>query len=264
MDNMENKIVWITGASSGIGEALAYELAQAGAKLILSSRRNDELERVRTACMFSEKHVIVPLDLEHYTELEDKVNSVLEEHGVVDVLINNAGVSHRYLVVDSNLELDKKVIDINFFGALAITRPVLKKMLERNCGHIAVVSSMLGLYGMQTRSAYSASKHALRGYFESLRNELFHTNIHITLIYPGYVNTHITQNALLGDGTHFGKMDAFHANAISASKCAKKIVDAINHKKAVVVISGFKERFGVLLNRFFPALFRRLAPKFKV
>ena len=149
-------------------------------------------------------------------------------------------------------------------GVTTLTRPILKKMLLRNSGQIAVVSSMLGLYGMQSRSAYSASKHALRGYFESLRNELFRTKVKITLIYPGYIHTHITQNALMADGTRFGQIDTAHKKGIPAEHCAKKIVRAINDEKATVVISHFKERFGAFMSRFFPRLFRYLAPRFTI
>lgn len=261
---LKNKTVWITGASSGIGEALAYEMARAGAKIILSARSENELQRVRAACMFSEKQCIVPLDLEKSNELEGIVTRVWETHGPIDILINNAGLSQRYLVADANFELDKRIMDTNFLGTIALTRPVLKRMLLRNSGQIAVVSSMLGLYGIQTRAAYSASKHALRGYFESLRNELVKTEINITLIYPGYIKTQITQNALLADGTPFGRIDDSHAKGILPEICAQKIVKAIEHKKPVVFIAGAKERFGAFLARFFPSLFRYLSPRFEV
>ncbi len=262
--SFENKVVWITGASSGIGEALAYEYARAGAKLILSSRNEAELDRVCMACMNADKHVIIRLDLEQYPALEELSASVWEEHGPMDVLINNGGVSQKYLVAESTLELDKKIMDINFFGAIALTRPIVKRMTQRNKGHIAVVSSMLGLYGIQTRSAYSASKHALRGYFESLRNELFKTDVKITLIYPGYINTHITQNALISNGKSFGRNDEAHENGITPEECAKRIVKAINNKKPDVMIAGIKERFGAFMSRFFPSIFRYLSPKFEV
>jgi dehydrogenase/reductase SDR family member 7B len=261
---LNNKTVWITGASSGIGEALAYEMARAGAKVILSARSEKELQRVQAACPFPEKHCVVPLDLAKQDEMENKVSSVWEMHGPIDILVNNAGLSQRYQVVDSHFELDKQIMDINFLGTIALTRPVLTRMLQRNSGQIAVVSSMLGLYGIQTRAAYSASKHALRGYFESLRNELFNTEIDITLIYPGYIKTQITQNALLADGTHFGRVDNAHAKGIAPEKCAQKIVNAIVHKKPVVFIAGAKERFGAFLARFFPGLFRYLSPRFEV
>jgi short-subunit dehydrogenase len=264
MSNMNNKVVWITGASSGIGEALAYELAQSGATLILSARNEIELERVRAACQFSQRHQVIPLDLENNLDLEAKINAAIEQHGPIDVLINNAGISQRYLVADSSFAVDKKIIDVNLLGAIAMTRPVLKHMLARNQGQIAVVSSMLGLYGIQSRAAYSASKHGLRGYFESLRNELAQTAVRITLVYPGYIGTEITKNAMTADGGHYGGMDKVHAKGIPASVCAKKIIHALEQQKAVVIISGFKERLGAFMNRFFPALFRIIAPKFKI
>ena len=232
MNTLKDKTVWITGASSGIGEALAYEMARAGAKVILSGRNEKELHRVRQGCVHPENHTIVPFDLEKYHDLEDKAQAVWGQHGPIDILINNGGISQRYLVADATLQQDEKVMDINFFAAIALTRPVLKEMLVRNSGHLVVTASMLGMYGMQTRSAYSASKHALRGYFESLRNELVNTGIKITLVYPGYVNTQISKNALLANGTTYGKIDKFHTNAISPEICAQKIRKAIEHDKA--------------------------------
>lgn len=264
METFDNKTVWITGASSGIGEALAYDLAKKGARLILSARNQVELERVRQHCVAPEKHVVVPLDLEQYDILEEKALNVWNGHGPIDILINNGGLSQRYRSLDGSLALDKKIMDINYFGTIALSRPVVKKMVERKTGHIAVVSSMLGHYGIQTRTAYSASKHALKGYFESLRNELYKTNVHITMIYPGFINTHISENALMANGASYGAMDKSHKTGISVSKCAQKITQAICRQQAVVYISGFKERFGLFMARYFPALFRAISPKFDV
>ncbi|HRD68949.1 MAG TPA: SDR family oxidoreductase [Legionella sp.] len=261
---LSNQTVWITGASSGIGEALAYEFARSGARLILSARTETELNRVKATCEHPERHHVVPLDLEQSQDLESLAQNVWNEFGPIDILVNNGGMSQRYKVADSSFKLDKKIMDVNFFGAVALTRPVLKNMLQRNSGQIVVISSMLGLYGIQTRSAYSASKHALRGYFESLRNELYQTSIGITLVYPGYVNTHITQNALLADGAPFGKTDSVHTNGIPPEFCAKKIVRGVEQRKPIIIVSQFKERFGAFIARFFPGLFRYLSPKFEV
>ncbi|CDZ78724.1 Putative oxidoreductase SadH [Legionella massiliensis] len=260
----KDKTVWITGASSGIGESLAYELAKAGARLILSARNEAELQRVKEACLASESHTIVPIDLEKYHLLETTANKVWEEHGPIDVLICNAGVSQRYLVVESKLDLDEKIMDTNFWGTIALTRPILKKMLERQSGHLAVTSSMLGLYGVQTRAAYSASKHALRGYFESLRNELFKTKIKITLIYPGYINTKISKNALVADGRSYGQSDALHIKGIAPQLCAQKIIYAIEHEKPQLIVAGPKERFGLVMARFFPAIFRHFSSRLDI
>jgi dehydrogenase/reductase SDR family member 7B len=264
METLNDKTVWITGASSGIGEALAYEIAKQGARLILSARNQDALERVRQHCISPEKHVIVPIDLEQYDALEEKANRVWGDHGPIDILINNGGLCQRYRSMDGSLALDKKIMDINYFGTIALSRPIVKKMVERKTGHIAVVSSMLGHYGIQTRTAYSASKHALKGYFESLRNELHKTNVYITMIYPGYINTHISENALMANGSSYGAMDKSHKTGVSATKCAQKITQAICARKAVVYISGFKERFGLFMARYFPTLFRAISPKFEV
>lgn len=264
MTQLRDKTVWITGASSGIGEALAYEMAQAGAKVILSARHEKELQRVRENCVHPGIHVVIPFDLENYHVLEDKANEVLKQHGPIDLLINNGGISQRYLATDALLKVDEKIMHTNFLGTIALTRPVLKGMLERNSGHIVTVSSILGFYGMQTRSAYSASKHALRGYFESLRNELAKTEIKITMVYPGYVKTQISTHALLGNGSSYGKIDRFHLNAIPPEKCAEKIKGAIELDKPELIVAGLKERFGLLIMRFLPAVFRFLAPRLEV
>jgi short-subunit dehydrogenase len=260
----KDKTVWITGASSGIGEALAYELSRTGARLILSARNQQELQRVLSGCDCAEKHLIIPLDLENYHQLEDLANRIWEEHGPIDVLINNAGLSQHYLVADSKFESDEKIININLLGTIALTRPVLKRMLERNQGQIAVTLSMLGFYGMQTRCAYSASKHGLKGYFEGLRNELFKSNIKITLIYPGYIKTQIAKHALIADGRAAGQNDKFHKQGIAVARCAEKIIYAIEHEKPEQIVAGMKERFGLLLVRYFPGLFRLLSPKFDI
>jgi len=256
MQGISGKTVWLTGASSGIGEALAYELALKGAKLILSARNEGELMRVRRGCMSPEIHHVVRLDLEQYHQLEVLSEEVWEKYGPIDVLVNNAGVSQRYLALESSLSLDEKIMAVNYFGSVALTRPVLKHMAKRDIGHIVTVSSVLGLYGVQTRTAYAASKHALRGYFNSLRNELVHTSLKITNIYPGYVKTNVSQNALTADGSRHGKTDEGHKAGLSPTSCAKRIVLAIERDEAEVVIAKGREFFGVYLSRFMPRLFR--------
>lgn len=264
MRDLNGKRIWLTGASSGIGEALAYELAAKGAKLILSARNIPELNRVRLACRSPDDHHIVPLDLERYKALETIANEVWSSHGAIDVLINNAGISQRYLALESSMVLDEKIMTVNVFGTLALTRPLLKRMTARNIGHIVTVSSVLGLYGVQTRTTYAASKHALRGYFNSLRNELFATNLKVTNIYPGYVTTNVSQNALTADGKPYGKMDEGHSKGLSPVDCAKRIVRAIERDEAEVVVAKGKEFFAVFLARYFPALFRYVSARSQV
>ena len=264
MRDLSGKRIWLTGASSGIGEALAYILADKGAKLILSARNVTELNRVRLGCRSPDAHQVVPLDLEQYRGLEALAEDVWGRFGPIDVLINNAGVSQRYLALESTMALDEKIMATNFFGTLALTRPLLKKMAARKIGHIVTVSSVLGLYGVQTRTSYSASKHALRGYFNSLRNELYGTNLRVTNIYPGYVTTKVSQNALNAEGQAYGKMDEGHSKGLSPAACAQRIVKAIERDETEVVVAKGKELLGVYISRFFPALFRMVSARSKV
>lgn len=264
MRELSGKLIWLTGASSGIGEALAYELAKKGAKLILSARNTSELNRVRSSCAAPETHHVVPLDLEQYLGLEGLANEIWAHHGKIDILINNAGVSQRYLALESSIGLDEKIMAVNFFGTVALTRPLLRKMVGKGVGHIVTVSSVLGLYGVQTRTTYAASKHALRGYFNSLRNEIFGTGVVITNIYPGYVTTKVSENALTATGSMHGKMDEGHSKGMSARDCAKRIVLAIERDEDEVVVAKGKELLGVYLSRFFPGLFRWVSVRSRV
>jgi dehydrogenase/reductase SDR family protein 7B len=264
MRDFAGKTVWITGASSGIGEALAYALARKGARLILSARQQTELERVRAACLNPDQHQVLRVDLEAYEGLEKLADEVWESCGPIDCLVNNAGLSQRYLGIESSLALDERIMKVNFFGTTALTRPVLRKMLARGSGQIAVLSSVLGLYGIQTRTAYSASKHALRGYFNSLRNELVASPITISLIYPGYVRSKVSENALAADGAPYGKVDEGHKRAMSPADCAAQIVRALERDKAETIIAGPKEYLGVILSRYSPALFRHLSARMQV
>jgi dehydrogenase/reductase SDR family protein 7B len=264
MTTLQGKTVWLTGASSGIGEALAYELAGRGCRLILSARNEQELRRVQSVCRAPDQHGVVPFDISLYHGLEAAADAVWERYGPIDILINNAGVSQRYTALEGRLDLDAKIMDTNFFGTIALTRPLLKRMVARKSGHIVTISSVLGLYGVQTRTAYAASKHALRGYFQSLRNEIRGSQVMITNIYPGYVTTNVSRNALKADGSAYGKVDAGHAAGIRPEICARKIVKAIEDDKAEVVIAKGKEWLGVVLSRFTPALFRYLSSRSNV
>ncbi len=264
MTDFANKTVWITGASSGIGEALAYKFSKLGAKLLISSRDETRLNEVRAACDNPLLHHVVPMDLERYRDLDAVAEETWKEYGPIDVLINNAGVSQRYRVDEGEIELDEKIMNINFLGTIALTRPVLRKMLERQSGHIAVVSSVLGLFGIQSRSAYCASKHALRGYFESLRNELSGSKIDLTMIYPGYVKTNVSRNAITVGGRNYGVTDKQHSTAMSSEDSAEKIVAAIKRKKPILIFGGTREMASVYLSKNAPSVFRFLSSRIKV
>lgn len=261
--NFKNKVVWITGASSGIGEALAYAFAQQGAKLILSARKEKELLRVKEGCNNNPQVIVQPLDVGIHDDIDRVMPPVFEQMGGVDIVVINAGISQRDRVVNTAIAVDKKIMDVNYFGAIACAKIALPTMLQQGSGHLVVTSSVMGKFGTPWRSAYSASKHALHGYFDSLRGELYEDNIDVTIICPGYVNTNVTINALKGDGGENAKKAAATAKGMKPDDFAAKAIRAIAKKKKEVLIGG-KEIYAVYLKRFFPTIFANLVKNVKV
>jgi dehydrogenase/reductase SDR family member 7B len=263
MNTNKNKIVWITGASSGIGEALAQAFAVEGAKLILSARRNDELVRVKNSLKLNDADVLIlPLDLSDTSKVNELTQQVISKFGRIDILVNNGGMSQRSLAKDTSLENDRKLMEINFFGTVALTKSVLPFMLKQKSGHIIAMSSISGKFGFYLRSAYSASKHALHGFFESLRMEIFNDNIKVMIICPGRIKTNISINALTSDGNRHNKMDESTDQGISAEECARQILKGIKNNKEELFIGG-KELRAVWIKRFFPTLFSKMIRKQK-
>ena len=160
-----NKRIWITGASSGIGEALAYAFAAEGAHIIISARRVEELERVMGGCDGAASVQIVPLDLQDYKSIPALVSDVLREQGKVDILVNNGGISQRSLALETDIEIDRKLMEVNYLGTVAMTKAILPSMLTHQLGHIVTITSLTGKFGTKLRSGYAASKHALHGFF---------------------------------------------------------------------------------------------------
>ncbi|HMG91885.1 MAG TPA: SDR family oxidoreductase [Chryseolinea sp.] len=265
MSELKNKVIWLTGASSGIGEALAYELADKGAKLILSARRKEELERVKGNCKQAVRDDIriLPLDLAQPQSLEAATKTAIQFHGHVDVLINNGGISQRSLALESSMDVYRRLMEVNFFGAVALTKYILPHFVSRKQGHIATLSSVAGKYGTPYRSGYAASKHALHGFFDSVRAEHFKDNVTITMLCPGVINTPITMSALTGDGTPMNKMDEWQSKGKPVKWCAEKIVHAIENKKEEAYIGG-KEVFLIYIRRFLPFLYYRIIRNVKV
>lgn len=254
-----DKIVWITGASSGIGEALAYQFAKEGAKLVISSRRGKELQRVRenviTECL------IIPLDLTDNLSVENAVHIAIKHYGKIDVLINNAGISQRALALDTQQIVDRKIMEVNYFGTINMTKKVLPYMIENGSGQIAVITSLVGKFGFPLRSGYAASKHALHGFFETLQIEL-KNHIYITIICPGRIKTNISFNALNQDGSVYLQMDEGQDKGMSADDCADKIVTCIYKKQREVYIGGF-DILMVYIKRYFPSLFHVIVSTIK-
>ncbi|MDP5140104.1 MAG: SDR family oxidoreductase, partial [Spirosomaceae bacterium] len=224
-----SKVIWITGASAGIGEATAYEFAKdKNVKLVLSARRLEELERVKENVNLPKQNILIlPMDVTKIELFEENVKQVISAFGRIDVLFNNAGISQRGSVAESKFENYRTIMEINFFGVVALTQAVLPIMLKQKSGNIAVTSSVSGKLGTPMRSGYCASKHALHGFFDSLRAEVWRENVHVTLICPGYIKTDISKNAITADGEKHGKMDKNQEKGLSAADCAVRIVNAI-------------------------------------
>jgi len=261
MKNLKEKVVWITGASSGIGEELAYAFAKEGAFLVLSARNTEKLEQVKTTCLrTTSKCWVQPTDFSGTNQLEEVVNVVLEQAGRIDLLINNAGRSQRSLAKETPLENDRSIMELNFFSVVALSKLVLPQMLKNQSGHFVVISSISGKFGFPLRTAYSASKHAVQGYFESLRAELINDNIKVTIVSPGRIKTNISRNALTQNGLSYNKMDDGQAKGMSAEVCAAQIVKAIKKDRKELLV-GHKEIIMVYIRRFIPLLYHKLVTK---
>lgn len=258
MKPFEKKVVWITGASSGIGEALALEFAREGARLVLSARRADELQRVKTATGLPDADALVlPLDLTDPAALPAAVETVLARFGAVHVLVQNAGISQRSLVHDTSLDIHRRIFEVNYFGVVALTKALLPSMRAGRSGHFVVISSVTGYVATPLRSAYAASKHAVRAFFDALRAENHDLGLRVTVACPGYVRTDVSKNALHGDGSRHGRMDRNQERGMSPEACARRIVRAVKAEK-LEVYPGGKEVFGIYVKRWLPGLAARL------
>ncbi|MEO0895003.1 MAG: SDR family oxidoreductase [Bacteroidota bacterium] len=257
----KDQVVWITGASSGIGEACVYESVKEGAIVIASARREKELQRVKNACGDKAAQVhVLPLDLTQSANFAELAKEVFEQHGKIDVLINNGGISQRSLVHEAPLSVDRKIFEVNFFGQVALTKAVLPYMLEKKHGQIAAISSVVGKFGFPLRSAYAASKHALHGFFETVDLELSDKGVQTTMVCPGRIKTAVSINALTGDGTPANEMDPGQENGMAAEECARQIMKAIHKRKKEVYIGRF-EILAIYFKRYMPWLFRIIARK---
>lgn len=201
--DFKGKTIWITGASAGIGEAIAIEFAVYGAKLILSSRRKEELERVAEICRKSGSECFVyPFDLSISSEIQEVADKILNKFGKVDILVNNGGISQRSLIIETPMEVIRRIMEVDFFGGVILTKKVLPAMITNQYGHIIVISSVSGIFGFPLRSAYSAAKHAIHGFYETLWAELHENGINVTIVCPGRISTNISLSALTGKASH--------------------------------------------------------------
>ena len=261
-DSLSGKKVWITGASSGIGEALAHELCSRGALVLASARRKERLEQLQKDARGPGRIEILPLDVSETDEARSWVEDAEAKVGAIDVLVHNAGISQRSLVAETTLEVDRRIMEVNYFGVVALTKALLPRFVERRRGHFVVVSSVTGYVGTPERSAYAASKHALHGFFESLRAEQHERGLRVTMVCPGFVDTDITHSALSGDGKAYGQRATTNASGITPDACAKAIASGIEHQKREVYVGG-KEIAGIYLRRFVPGVLATALRKIK-
>ena len=259
----ENQVVWITGASSGIGEALALEMAAAGAKLVLSARRKEELERV--AALAKERGCtevfVLPLDVTNFDSHQGVMDSVLKKFGHIDVLINNAGIGQASLIVRTDMETYRKLFEVNFFSQIALTKTVLPHMLKRKSGHIAVTSSVSGKVGSASRAGYSATKHAILGWFDCLRVEGAQHGLKVTTIVPGYINTPISYSSLRGNGEPYKKVNEDNALGMDVTKCAKVVMKGFRKNKDEIAVGSGIEMWATTLRYWAPKLLFKLTEK---
>lgn len=258
MTEFFEKVIWITGASSGIGEAIATELGKANAKLVLSARRADELERVAAQTGLPVSHLLIlPMDITDTERFPVHVETVLHRFGRIDYVFQNAGLTQRSTVINTDFSVYKRLMDVNFFGVVALTKAILPIMISQRNGHFVVTSSVAGKLGTKQRSGYCASKHALHGFFDSLRAETHKDGLRITIVCPGYIKTPISLHALGADGQLHGQMDANQEQGLPADEFARRLLRAVSAQKEEVYIGG-KEIYGIYLKRFLPGLLSRI------
>jgi short-subunit dehydrogenase len=261
----KDKVVWIIGASSGIGEALAYHLNDLGSKLIISSRRTHELNRVKMAARHPENICILPLDLLNFSLFKEKTEAAFSVYTQIDYVFLNGGTSSRGFVSEMKFEVQQKLMDLNYFSYVLLTKEILPFFKKQRKGTFVVTSSIMGKIGTPNRSAYAASKHALHGFFDCLRAEIAQDNLRVILLTPGHVSTNISLHTLTSDGSPNMKRNKVHENGLSAGKAASQILKAIQKKKKEVYIGKKfnREHLSLYLFRFCPGLFYKIVEKMK-
>lgn len=262
-DFFTDKTVWITGASSGIGEALVTAFIKGGSRVIASSNDEEGLMKVAAKCSAMKGSIItVPFDLSEMSGIEETVADIIKKEGRIDLLLNIGGISQRALIKDTPLRLDRRIMEINYFGTIALTKAVLPYMISNGGGHIVATSSISGRFGFPLRSAYSASKQALHGFFETLLLEHRSDNIRVSVLIPGRVRTNISFHALTSSGMEHGKLDEGLAGGISPEKAAQQIIRGIRRNRREVLV-GSKELIMLGIRKYLPWLFFRIAGRIK-
>jgi len=263
MGSIQGKTIWVTGASSGIGKSLVLLLSSYSCNLIISSRRENELNRVKALCGNTDNISVLPLDLKNHEETLDLAQKAISFYGKVDILVNNAGISQRSLIKDTKLEVYEQLMNINYLGTVALSKAILPHFIANKSGHFVTVTSLMGKFGSPYRSGYCGAKHALHGFFDVMRMEHEGDGVKVTMVCPGFVQTNVAKNALTADGSPQKDDDAATQNGITPELAAKKMVSAIENDKFEVYVGG-KEVKGIYLKRFFPKLLHIIVLKSQV
>jgi len=259
----KNKVIWITGASSGIGKGLVLALSKLDCQIIISSRKETDLNKIKQLCPKPENIATLPFDLANYNNMKPIVNKAISLFGSIDLLINNGGISQRSLILDTDIAVDKKLMDVDYLGTVALSKALLPHFIKNQSGHYVVVTSLMGKFSSPYRSGYCGAKHALHGFFDAMRMEHQKDNVKVTIICPGFVNTNIAKNALIDDGSLQNSQDIATENGLSITTFCNRMIKAIQREKFEAYI-GKKEIIGVYLKRFFPKLLHRLVMKSQV
>lgn len=262
--DLTGKVVWITGASSGLGKALVKECALQGADVILTARRYEELEKVRVTLLNPERHVSVCADITDESQVRHAYAQVLAAKGRIDWLINNAGLSQRALIQDTTMQTERAIMEVDYFSQVFLTKTVLPTFIAQKSGRIAFVSSVAGLLGTQYRASYSAAKAAIHMWANSLRAEVSQEGIGVSVIFPGFVKTNVSFNALNGEGKPQGHQDEAIENGLEPDLFAQNTVSALLAGEEYIVVGGAKEKLGVWVSRLSPSTLYKMIRKMKV
>lgn len=263
-ETLAGKVVWITGGSSGLGQALAIECAQHGAQVVLTARRFEELERVRLSLNNPDQHISIPADITDENQVRHAYEDVLKAKGRIDWLFNNAGLSQRALIAETSMQTERAIMEVDYFSQVFLTKTVLPTFTQQKSGRIIFVSSVAGLLGTQYRATYSAAKAAIHMWANSLRAEVAGDGIGVSVIFPGFVKTNVSFNALNGEGKAQGHQDAAIENGLAPEVFAKTVVSALLENQEYIVVGGAKEKLGVWVSRLSPTTLYKMIRKMKV
>ena len=264
LKSLENKVVWITGASSGLGKALARECALQGAQVVLTSRRYDELESVRVGLLKPEQHLSIAADITDEAQVRHAHEQVLATKGRIDWLINNAGLSQRALIEETSMHTERAIMEVDYFSQVFLTKTVLPTLRKQKSGRVVFISSVAGLLGTQYRATYSAAKAAIHMWANSLRAEVAKEGIAVSVVFPGFVKTNVSFNALNGEGKPQGHQDEAIENGLEPDIFAQTVVSALLKGEEYIVVGGRKEKMGVLVSRLSPTTLYKMIRKMKV